>query len=183
MEGHAIGIGFINSNVANANISQVVITGNQIWAGVNAILITSNGTGQWVGSMTVAGNHLQVNAGANVAVNSLDNIVNLNWGKNVIDCSGTCTGSSNAISLGGHITNSVVGPDVIGSSLAIHYSNPSSTGIVFDDPSGVIFSNLPAAAANGSRVFVTNGAPASSPCTGASTGSTAFRQNGAWKCF
>lgn len=39
------------------------------------------------------------------------------------------------------------------------------------------------AAVNGSSVFVSDGAPASGPCTGTSTGSTAFRQNGAWKCF
>jgi hypothetical protein len=39
------------------------------------------------------------------------------------------------------------------------------------------------ATTNGSSVFVSDGAPASSPCTGTSTGSTAFRQNGAWKCF
>jgi hypothetical protein len=39
------------------------------------------------------------------------------------------------------------------------------------------------AAFNGSNAFVSDGAPASSPCTGSSTGSMAFRQNGAWKCF
>jgi hypothetical protein len=54
--------------------------------------------------------------------------------------------------------------------------------MVIDDPVGLAFAILPASA-NGSRIFVTNGAPGSSPCTGASTGSAAFRQNGAWKCF
>lgn len=37
-------------------------------------------------------------------------------------------------------------------------------------------------AVNGSSIFVADGAPASA-CTGSSTGSTAFRQNNAWKCF
>lgn len=59
----------------------------------------------------------------------------------------------------------------------------ASTGTVIKDPVGLAFASLPSAAANGSQIFVTNGAPGSSPCTGASTGSTAFRQNGAWKCF
>lgn len=38
------------------------------------------------------------------------------------------------------------------------------------------------AASNGSSVFVSDGAPASA-CTGGSSGSMAFRQNNAWKCF
>lgn len=37
-------------------------------------------------------------------------------------------------------------------------------------------------AANGSSVFVSDGTPATA-CTAAGTGSTAFRQNSAWKCF
>lgn len=48
--------------------------------------------------------------------------------------------------------------------------------------SGMTFATLPTAI-NGSSAFVSDAAPASSPCTGGSTGSTAFRQNGAWKCF
>lgn len=59
----------------------------------------------------------------------------------------------------------------------------SCPNVVMDDQQGTGFANIPTGAANGSRIFITNGAPASSPCTGASTGSTAFRQNGAWKCF
>lgn len=47
---------------------------------------------------------------------------------------------------------------------------------------GLTVAGLPAAVV-GSSVFVSDGAPASSPCTGTSTGSTAFRQNSAWKCF
>lgn len=39
------------------------------------------------------------------------------------------------------------------------------------------------AATNGSSAFVSDGTTASSPCTASGTGSTAFRQNSAWKCF
>lgn len=55
----------------------------------------------------------------------------------------------------------------------------------FNDVSGVSgmpFASLPAAI-NGSQIYLSNGAPGSAPCTGASTGSLATRQNGAWKCF
>lgn len=37
-------------------------------------------------------------------------------------------------------------------------------------------------ALNNSSIFVSDGAPGSA-CTGSSTGSMAFRQNNAWKCF
>lgn len=62
------------------------------------------------------------------------------------------------------------------------YTNASTTALI-DDMVGMAFANLPTVAANGSRIFVTNGAPATSPCTGASTGALAIRQNGAWKCM
>ncbi len=50
---------------------------------------------------------------------------------------------------------------------------------------GVLFASLPAAV-NGTLTYCSNCAPASAidqTCTGASTGSLAFRVNGAWKCI
>lgn len=181
MEACAVGINFNNGNVANADISQTTITGNQIWAGIAAIFVNSNGVGQWINGLVVSGNFLQIVGGAAKTVNTLDNINDLRWGNNTIECSGGCTGNSIGVAIAAHVTNSVLGADTFGSSIPFHYTSTSS--IVIDDPSGMLFANLPASAANGSRIFVTNGTPASTPCTGASTGSTAFRQNSAWKCF
>jgi hypothetical protein len=46
------------------------------------------------------------------------------------------------------------------------------------------FASLPGSSViNGSNVFITDGAPASSPCTGSSTGANAWKQGSAWKCF
>jgi hypothetical protein len=59
----------------------------------------------------------------------------------------------------------------------------AGTNTIVVDTNGMPFASLPASLANGSQIFLSDGAPASSPCTGSSTGSTAFRQNGAWKCF
>jgi hypothetical protein len=47
---------------------------------------------------------------------------------------------------------------------------------------GVTFSNL-GATANGTMQFCTNCTPASNPCTGGGSGTFAFFQNSAWKCF
>lgn len=46
----------------------------------------------------------------------------------------------------------------------------------------VTFANLPATYPNGSLLFCSNCAVATSPCTGASTGAFALRVNGAWRC-
>jgi hypothetical protein len=68
----------------------------------------------------------------------------------------------------------------------VTYANASTTTKI-DDMVGMTTAQLLAltAAANGSRIFATDADPATSPCThaGGQTGSTAFRQNGAWKCF
>jgi len=180
-EASAVGINFNNGNVTNATISQVAITGNQIWTGVAAIFVNSNGVGQWINGLAVSGNFLQIVGGAAKTVNTLDNINDLRWGSNTIECSGGCSGNTTGVAVAAHVTNSIFGADTFGTTIIFHYTSTSS--VVFDDPSGVTLARLPATAANGSHVFVTDGAPATSPCTGASTGSTAFRQNGAWKCF
>ena len=58
----------------------------------------------------------------------------------------------------------------------------SSIPVFRDVTTGLTVATLPAVA-NGSQVFVTDGTPGSSPCTGSGTGSLAIRQNGAWKCL
>lgn len=47
---------------------------------------------------------------------------------------------------------------------------------------GVAFASLPTPS-NGTMIFCTDCNPATSPCTATGSGSMAFRQNGAWKCF
>lgn len=75
---------------------------------------------------------------------------------------------------------SVRNNDITGS---INYSSITG-GITLSGNTGTALtvSTLPAAT-NGSSAFVSDGTAASSPCTGSGTGSTAFRQNSAWKCF
>lgn len=57
----------------------------------------------------------------------------------------------------------------------------ASSTVLIDSLQGDTFAHLPASAQNGSRFFVSDGTAASSPVTGSGTGTTAFRQNGAWK--
>ncbi len=74
--------------------------------------------------------------------------------------------------------------NIISGTTAKYQFNATTNGIV-RDLSGTALASLPANAANGSQMFVTDADPATGPCTavGAQTGSTAFRQNNAWKCF
>lgn len=117
----------------------------------------------------------QTGGGSGIIVANMSNIIlGPNAGQNT-----DANGSGILYNIGSAATGSVYVSST-------NITNPiinNSTSMVIDDPVGLVFASLPSAAANGSRIFVTNGAPASSPCTGASTGSTAFRQNGAWKCF
>ncbi|MGZ6478233.1 MAG: glycosyl hydrolase family 28-related protein, partial [Bdellovibrionales bacterium] len=62
IEGSACGIVFNNAN-PNGTCSAVTITGNEIWAGVNAILANTFGTGQWLVGFSIVGNTLMVNGG------------------------------------------------------------------------------------------------------------------------
>jgi hypothetical protein len=115
--------------------------------------------------------------GTGLAAFAVDSARNFGFTGNVVIQNGT---GNSKYAIGSNATTIYVGPTVgIGTFAASTY-NASTT---IDDPFGTAFAGLPSAAANGSRFFVTDGAPASSPCTGSSSGSTAFRQNGAWKCF
>jgi len=75
LEGMTVGIGFNNSNVANANINLVNIVGNEIWAGTAAIFVSTQSTTNWISGISIVGNTLQVNGGgAGKVVMTLDNI-------------------------------------------------------------------------------------------------------------
>lgn len=58
----------------------------------------------------------------------------------------------------------------------------AGTANLVDEIQGITFANLPSSMANGSRQFISDGAQGTSPCSGSSTGATAFRHNGAWVC-
>ena len=155
--------------------SSIVISGNELTGG-RCLSIPTNGS-PWIFTGAVNGNVCNI-FGAGLAAFAVDSAANFGFAGNVIINNGASSNSkylmgSNAISI-------YVGPTVgIGTFAASTY-NASTT---IDDPFGIALASLPSAAANGSRFFVTDGAPASRPCTGSSSGSTAFRQNGAWKCF
>lgn len=106
-----------------------------------------------VTNLTVAGNTISVNA-ANPAIQVRSNCT-------------SCLFSSNQI---------------IGS--IVPY-NSSSTSMRIDDTSGtnwLTLNNHLNTMANGARIYLSDGTPGA-VCAGGGTGSTAFRQNGVWKCF
>jgi hypothetical protein len=73
IEGQAVGINIANSNPANATLTEIVITGNQIWSGINAIRVNPNGAGKWFSGFTIAGNALMANGGMNKTIMYMDN--------------------------------------------------------------------------------------------------------------
>jgi hypothetical protein len=86
-----------------------------------------------------------------------------------------------AINVTANCSNCFVGNNnIVGAGVTI--ANASTTSTI-DDAVGMGFADLPASAAGGSRIYVTNGTPASFPCTGGGAGSLASFQGGAWKCF
>lgn len=135
-----------------------------------------------VDSRIIKGNYFNADANSILAVSSTGARFNtVDISDNTINAVGTGLNfasqfGSNHVIING---NSFVGPGTL-ASLA------SPTGLTFElgNNQNLLFTaaTLPIAS-NGSSVFVSDGAPASSPCTGTSTGSTAFRQNNAWKCF
>lgn len=73
MEGQAVGINFANGHPNTAAITECVINGNQIWAGVNAILSNTSGTPKWFNGFSITGNVLMTLSGASQPVVLLDN--------------------------------------------------------------------------------------------------------------
>jgi hypothetical protein len=99
-----VGVSFSNGNVANATISQVSIVGNQIWATTQAILVNSNGTAQWLDTMSIVGNALMVNGGATKTAVNIDNVRNAVITGNALSLSGGGS-TSTGFNLGAHTTN------------------------------------------------------------------------------
>lgn len=96
IEGSAVGVNFVNGNVANAIISQVVISGNQMWNGSQTILVNTNGVTQWIGAMAITGNTLMVNgnSGSGKTALILDNVGIGSIAGNTFSCSVGCTSST-----------------------------------------------------------------------------------------
>ncbi len=161
----------------------VQIVGNEIMAltGANAIKITASSTNTWLLGVSIVGNSILLESGTGMCGVCVDYATAVSVADNYIeDVPG---GNSTGISFTSNTSLSSISHNIYRSFPAGFAIANASTTTTIDEPQGIAFANLPSAAANGSRIFLTDGAPASSPCTGTSTGSTAFRQNSAWKCF
>ena len=180
IENKAIGVGFARNNATSIFVN-LNITGNQFLlvptGASGGVVIPTDANGVWVKSAEINDNIVYGSASGTSYCFDLNSASKLVLKGNVcINAGGTLTGLNIGTALSG------VASDNDFSSLTNAYLGGSTTFLIKDNQ-GVAFASLPATAQNGSQMFVTNGAPASSPCTGASTGSMAMRQNGAWKCF
>jgi len=150
-------------------------------SGVSGIKITASSTPLWLLDVAIDGNSFLDNATSSSAFGiNIDNVTNVSITGNAFeDTSGTAFGI-NITSAASLVTISDSNA-YRNFALNKNYTN-ASTSTLIQDGSGLAFASLPTAAANGSRIFLTDGTPGTAPCTGSGTGSTAFRQNGAWVC-
>lgn len=166
----------IGQMVFSNNFIQTITTGN-----TGSINIAQSGVTPWVQGCVIMANSIQVNQppAFNGAI-EIDGADQCNIADNMLYVVG---GIGAGIRVSGVSTNTkVVNNSNDGTNASAKYPALNSTTTVVDNK-GNIFANLPSAAANGSQMYVGDGTPASSPCTGSGGGSMAFRQNNAWKCF
>lgn len=182
--------------------TDVAVIGNALYGNERGINIT----GQMNGQVSVLSNHvlssvyaLSLAAGSNGSSNSDRRIVHANYFEGTddavlytsatgarfhyVDFSGNTLAGTSAVNMGSNFFsdisvfahNTIVGGTTSFGSITGNLTLTANSGLSFSAAA------LPAAT-NGSNAFVNDGAPASA-CTGSSTGSMGFRQNGAWKCF
>lgn len=174
----------IEQSVTGKTFAFINIHDNQLQSGQSTTqsgIAVVNGSSNYINMMDIHDNIFNLYSssfGTTTCVNVGDgNQVHIHH--NVCDLA-SMTGSI-GYSTFGNITNVLFTDNIAFLYGSSKYNFSVTTGLI--DHFGLTQANLPGNTANGSQIFVTDGTPGSSPCTGSSTGSMAFRQNGAWKCF
>lgn len=144
----------------SSNVDNRFVNGNFFNAGTTGMILAS-ATGARFNNLTIGGNEI---VGGTTGLNLSSPFI------------------SGLMTLEGNVIRSASGALAFGTVTGNLMLAPGNTVNNTSGAFGITFSLLPTAA-NGSQIFVSDGAPTSSPCTGTSTGSMAMRQNGAWKCF
>lgn len=164
---------------STGNFGLITISANELTGKWCVFVPTDGAGGTWLNDVSITGNVCLLNNTSGAAGFAIDSTNNFNISGNVVQSQNS---NSQKVAIGTAATNGYINaPSGVGPFVASTYG-ASATNIVHD-PYGLVLSAMPSTIGNGSQIFVTDGAPASSPCTGTSTGSMAFRQNGAWKCF
>lgn len=125
VEGQAVGICFVNAHPTTATMTEVVITGNQIWAGTNAILANTSGTSQWLAGFTITGNVMMTLNGAAQPVVLIDNASMGVITGNQFAFSGSPGGTG--VILGAQTSNINVQSNVYGANIITPVNNAAGT--------------------------------------------------------
>lgn len=150
-----------NNSAAGTGSGAFLSIDNASSAPVNSVIVTGNAT------------HLAGYAGTGISIGKANQVV---MDDNIIDFGGAGTG----IALLSNSGSCVVSDNIL--NVATKYTN-AGTSNLFDTSVGVAVTNLPTSPANGSRVYATDGVPASNPARGSGTGAVAVYENGAWVCL
>lgn len=154
----------------------VVNIANNELSGQYCFQIPIDANGAWIFNIAVTGNTCVLQNVAGAVGFYVGSATSVNISGNSIQSFNA--GSRPFITSTG-ATQVVIGPIAkIGS----FFSGIANSTTIIDESTGTTFSDLQPAQ-NGSRSYVTDGTPGSSPCTGGGSGANAVRQNGAWKCL
>jgi hypothetical protein len=165
--------GIVLNKGTGTNFGTVVIVGNEINGCINCFVTDS--TAGWLNNLIFTNNIVAPASGTGISVGGAGQFI---VARNLVQTSG---GSNLGINIGANASNGRVEDNHFNTITTPYSINSASTLLV--DPFGnfTVAGGLPTVR-NGSQIFITDAAPGTA-CTGSSTGSMAFRQNGAWKCF
>lgn len=152
IEGCAVGINFANANLTNGIISQVVISANQIWTGVQAILVNTGGSTQWIGGMSITGNCLMVNGGSNKTCVIIDNAFIGTIAGNTFCLSGGGT-TSTGIILNSHSSLFTIGVNAFDSGYTTQVNDLGSNNTIVSGGG----TSLPSQTGNNGKFLTTDG--------------------------
>lgn len=124
IEGQAVGVNFANAYPLTASITEVVLTGNQIWSGTNAIRCNTNGVNKWLNGFTITGNAL-MSIGAGQPVVLIDNAQIGTVSANQLVLSGP--GNGTGIILGSKTSGINVQSNVYSSNITTPVNNAAGT--------------------------------------------------------
>lgn len=182
-------VAVLNAGSGNAAISMAEVSYNE-FSNVNAsgisstIFITSSATGsdKLIADCRVDSNVIRSTGNGSYSFMNLGNCAHLSVKNNILDGINSNAGFGILTNAGITLPATVYDNTFSGTWASNGQYFFGAPVTLRDLTTGFTVANLPSGITNGSQVFTTDGAPASSPCTGSSTGSIAFRQNGAWRC-
>lgn len=161
------------------NLKKVRVSNTEFEAHI-AVQVPTDATGAWLSDLSLTNNQWLGNGVSGDSLYLIDSTTNFTIS------GGTATSSftnSVMVQTGSAASNGYVGNIVrSGSFTAMAFAQADSVTLDWALP-GITLAQVPTGARNGSRIFIQDGTPTTTPCTAAGAGATAFKRAGALSCF